>query len=111
MVREGPLDEATVELYLYWHGQRRSGGRDVDVGGARPARCAQGAAPPVSPALLQAASCASGPEPCPTCGGPGYLTYVDLARAIQRQRCHPCEQQWTSAITPILPDAGGPTER
>lgn len=95
MVRDGPLDDATVELYLYWRGQRRSACRDTDVRRARPARRAQGAPPPVSPALLQAASCASSPEPCPTCGEPGYLTYVDLAWAIQRQRCHPCGQQWT----------------
>ena len=109
MVRDGPLDDATVELYLYWRGQRRSAGRDTDVRRARPARRAQGAPPPVSPALLQAASCASSPEPCPTCGEPGYLTYVDLARAIQRQRCHPCGQQWTTAIAPIVPDVGGLT--
>jgi hypothetical protein len=99
VVRDGPLDDATVELYLYWRRQRPSTGCDIDIRCARPARPA-GAAPPVSPALLEAASCAHGPEPCPTCGGPGYLTYVDLARAIQRQRCHPCGQQWTSALRP-----------
>jgi len=105
MVGDGPLDDATVDLYLYWRGQRRSASRATDVGRARPTR-ARGAAPPVSPALLHAASCASSPAPCPTCGAPGYLTYVDLARAIQRQRCHPCGQQWTTAIAPIVPDGG-----
>ena len=109
VVRDGPLDDATVELYLYWRGQRRSAGRDTDVRSAGPATRAQRAPPPVSPALLQAASCASSAEPCPTCGAPGYLTYVDLARAIQRQRCYPCEQQWMSAIAPIVPDVGAPT--
>jgi hypothetical protein len=104
-VHDGPLDDATVELYLYWRSQRRSAGHE-DVRRARPARRAPGAAPPVSPALLQAASCASSPEPCPACGAPGYLTYVDLRRAIQRQRCHPCGQQWTSVIAPLLPDGG-----
>ncbi len=109
VVRDGPLDDATVDLYLYWHGQRRRGARDRAEGEhARPAGCPEGAAPPVSPALLEAASCASAAEPCPTCGGPGYLTYVDLARRIQRQRCHPCGQQWTSAIAPVVPDIGGP---
>jgi hypothetical protein len=99
MVRDGPLDDATVDLYLYWHGVRRAG-RDTDVERAHPARRATGAPPPVSPALLEAASCAASPQPCPTCGEPGYLTYVDLAREIQRQRCHPCGQQWTSPIAP-----------
>jgi hypothetical protein len=108
IVRDGPLDDATVELYLYWRGQRRSAAGGIDVRRARPARRAPGAAPPVSPALLQAASCASDPEPCPTCGGPGYLVYVDLARAIQRQRCLPCGQQWTTAITRIVPELRGP---
>ena len=110
IVHDGPLDDATVELYLYWRGQRRRAGCDIDVRRARPTRPAQGAAPPVSPALLQAASCASSPEPCPTCGGPGYLAYVDLARAIQRQRCYPCGQQWTSAMKPVASDVGGRTE-
>ena len=105
-VHDGPLDDATVELYLYWRDQRRGAGRGTDVGHARPPRRVQGAPPPVSPALLQAASCASSPQPCPTCGEPSYLTYVDLARAIQRQRCHPCGQQWTSAIARIDPDVG-----
>ena len=109
VVRDGPLDDATVELYLYWRGLRRRAGHDADLRRARPARRALGAPPPVSPALLQAASCASSPEPCPTCGEPGYLTYVDLAREIQRQRCHPCGQQWTTAIAPIVPDGGGQT--
>src|SRR5687768_12601627 len=72
IVRDGPLDDATVELYLYWHRQRRSVCSDIDVRRARPAR-APGAAPPVSPALLEAASRAYRPQPCPTCGGPGYL--------------------------------------
>jgi len=109
VVREGPLDDATVELYLYWRGRRQSAGRDTDAWRGHPPRRAPGAAPPVSPALLQAASCASSPEPCPTCGAPGYLTYVDLARTIQRQRCHPCGQQWTTVIAPIDPDVGGQT--
>ena len=107
VVRDGPLDEATVELYLYWRGRRRRTGREIDGWRAPTAARAPGAAPPVSPALLEAASCASTAQPCPTCGAPGYLTYVDLSRAIQRQRCHPCGQQWTSVIAPIAPDADG----
>ncbi|MFL6205958.1 MAG: hypothetical protein ACJ739_11465 [Acidimicrobiales bacterium] len=107
MVPDGDLDDATVELYLYWRRQRPSTGRDADVQRPRPARRAPGAPPPVSPALLQAASCASSPAPCPTCGEPGHLTYVDLARAIQRQRCHPCGRQWTTAIARLAPDPGG----
>ena len=98
-VPDGPLDEATVELYLYWQGQRRSDAHDTDVPRDRPAWRAEGGAPPVSPALLEAASCTSTPPPCPTCGAPGYITYLDLARGIQRQWCLPCGQQWTSVIT------------
>jgi hypothetical protein len=97
VVRDGPLDEATVDLYLYWRDQRRGADREVDLR-TRPVTRAPGAAPPVSPALLQAASCGSEPEPCPTCGEPGYLVYVDLARSIRRQRCHPCGHEWASAI-------------
>ncbi len=108
MVPDGPLDDATVELYLYWRGRRRPARRDIDLRRAPSARPAPGAAPPVSPALLEAVSCASAPEPCPTCGGPGYLTYVDLSRAIQRQRCHPCGQEWTSAIGHPVPDDAPP---
>ena len=107
IVHDGPLDDAIVELYLYWHRQPRNTGGDIDLRGARPARPAPGAAPPVSPALLEAASCAYRPDPCPTCGGPSYLTYVDLAREIQRQRCHPCGTRWTSAIAHAVPEASG----
>ena len=110
IVPDGPLDDATVALYLYWRGQRRNARPYTGVRHARPAARVPGAAPPVSPALLQAASCASDPEPCPTCGGPGYLTYVDLSRAVQRQRCPPCGQQWTSAIAPVGLDVDGPTQ-
>jgi hypothetical protein len=102
-VGDGHLDEGTIDLYLYWRNQHRSASHGIDLRRGRPARPAPGAAPPVSPALLEAASCDPGPEPCPTCGGPGYLDYVDLARGIQRHRCHPCEQHWISAITRIAP--------
>ncbi len=107
MVRDGPVDDATIDLYLYWRGQGRTASRDISVPPRHHPSRAPGAAPPVSPALLQAASCASSPAPCPSCGAPGYLTYVDLSRGIQRQRCHPCGRQWTSAIAPIAVEAPG----
>src|SRR5688572_20750116 len=103
VVPDGPLDDATVALYLYWRGQRRNDGRDTEVPHARPAARVPGAAPPVSPALLQAASCASDPAPCPTCGGPGHPTYVDLSRAAQRQPCQPCGRPRMSHVARIVP--------
>jgi hypothetical protein len=109
VVPDGDIDEATVELYLYWSSRRRPAGEDADVRRAGPAWRAHGAAaPPVSPALLQAASCASDPVPCPACGGAGSLTYVDLARRIQRHWCGACERQWSSLLTPDGADGGGP---
>jgi hypothetical protein len=105
-VSDGPLDDETVDLYLYWRDERRTTSHDIDLRRDRPTRPVPGAAPPVSPALLEAASCDPRPEPCPTCGGPGYLDYVDLARGIQRQRCHPCGQHWISAIAHLGPELG-----
>jgi hypothetical protein len=101
-VPDGPLDEATVDLYLYWHRERHADpDPDVDQLDLRrtsPATAARPATPPVSPALLEAASFAYRPEPCPTCATEGAITYVDLDRGVQRQQCPECGRRWMSPI-------------
>ena len=97
-VGDGPLDELAVELYLLRRDPRPRRRSSEVVDSDRAARASAEPRP-------QQAPDAFGPEPCPSCGEPGYLDYVDLERKTQTQRCRPCGKRWTSAIPGSRADA------
>jgi hypothetical protein len=107
-VPDGPLDDMVVELYL----NRDDCGRPTPGAGFELIRSEPQPEPSPPPVVVEPAPAAPsvaltpapvapsnfGPEPCASCGGPGYLDHIDLVRHIQFQRCRRCATAWQTPI-------------
>jgi hypothetical protein len=100
-VPDGPLDDMIIELYLDRDQHRVEPEAETDVvdltSSAPPAITADTVIAPPRPVPAPMPEL-FGPQPCLSCGGPGYLDHVDLVRRTQTQRCRFCQTSWVTAL-------------
>jgi len=94
-VPDGPLDDLVIDLYLNRDDCARAHSPGIGFELVRPE---PEPVPDAEPAPQPVNRHAFGPEPCASCGGPGYLDYVDLVRRTQSQRCRRCGSTWVTSI-------------
>jgi hypothetical protein len=93
-VPDGPIDQQIVDLYL-------SRTRDVPSQPGTVIDLTSRAERTPAPVAPPRGVPGFGPPPCPDCGSPGYLDFIDVVHGSQSNRCRACGCRWQSVLMTV----------